>query len=110
MRRLTRSRGVALTPTDLLASSLAKLAVGIQLLEEGFAATAAAEGGSDAAVGPHTMLFAGRRSSSRRYLLLQNWWAERVSLAVCLSCLHLASTALLAPWCLLSASLQLLHP
>lgn len=64
-----------ITPTELLANSLGALAAGVQRLGDGFAAAAAAEGsgGGSSGAGPGTMLFAGRRSSSRRYLLLQNW-------------------------------------
>ncbi len=80
---MEREQGVCLTATELLANSLAKLAAGVQLLA-GEAASQAAQaaqeasgsGNSDAAASPGLpamMLFAGRRSSSRRYLLLQNW-------------------------------------
>ena len=140
VRRLERQRGVRLSPTELLANSLGRLAAGVQQLEQGLAsaspaaaadgppdmvpatpadlspaapaaataedsgrgsaasgsvAAAAARGSSGAAAPgdngasghtsssadarggganlPAMALFAGRRSSSRRFLLLQNW-------------------------------------
>lgn len=98
VRRLARQRGLRLSSTELLANSLGRLAAGVQQLEQGFSSAAtpepssAAAGASPAAAGaadgssslsasragagpalPALMLFAGRRSSSRRYLLLQNW-------------------------------------
>lgn len=96
MRALARQRGLRLSPTELLANSLGKLAAGVQLLEDGLLPAAAGgeggarggeggsgadgsgngggggEGGAAAPQLPGLMLFAGRRSSSRRYLLLQN--------------------------------------
>lgn len=68
VRRLERQRGLRLSTTELLANSLGKLAASVQQLSEGLAAAAAAAAGPT----PATMLFAGRRSSSRRYLVLQN--------------------------------------
>jgi hypothetical protein len=62
VRRLARQHGLVLTHSHLLANSLAKLARGMERL------------GAEVAGAPVLSLFAGRRSSSRRFLLLQNWW------------------------------------
>ncbi|PRW20330.1 hypothetical protein C2E21_9047 [Chlorella sorokiniana] len=122
--RLERQRGLRLSPAELLANSLGRLAAGVQQLERGLGiatpapadlaaaapgpAAAVGEGqgspaaGSSAAAGagpglgsaagsssgdgvashtsgslPAMALFAGRRSSSRRFLLLQNWYCMR---------------------------------
>lgn len=98
VRALEQQRGLHLSSTELLANSLGRLAAGVQQLEQGLSSAASPEPSSaaagacgapaDAADGssslgasraragpalPSLMLFAGRRSSSRRYLLLQNW-------------------------------------
>ncbi|KAL4431465.1 hypothetical protein ABPG75_006721 [Micractinium tetrahymenae] len=82
VRRLQRQRGVQLTPTELLGNSLAKLALGVEALaaEAQFQAQAArllATPGQPAEAPPALALFASRRSTSRRYLLLQNWYCSR---------------------------------
>ncbi len=79
VRRLQRQRGIQLTPTELLASSLAKLALGVESLTaearaQAQAATLLTAPGQPAEEPPALMLFAGRRSTSRRFLLLQNWY------------------------------------
>ena len=101
LRRAERAGDGPIDPADLLTSALAKLARGVERLnrevvEEPLAACGAdgEDGGSSGAAGregsgsgaagaeaggrPGMMLFAGRRSSSRRYLLLQNWWVNRL--------------------------------
>ncbi|GAB4816318.1 hypothetical protein N2152v2_003364 [Parachlorella kessleri] len=65
VRRLSRKRGIALTPSHLLGNSLAKLARGVERLN------------AEVAGAPALSLFAGRRSSSRRYLVLQNWYCRK---------------------------------
>ena len=67
VRQLEARQGLRLTPTERLANSLGKLAAGVERLAQGLAQA------GDECPSPATMLFAGRRSSSRRYLLLQNW-------------------------------------
>lgn len=64
VRQLAREQGVGLTPTHLLANSLARLARQVERLNTEVEGT------------PTMTLFAGRRSSSRRYLLLQNRYCK----------------------------------
>lgn len=61
---------------ELLGSALARLAMGVDYLNKGLSVvdgTGNGADGDDGYVRPKVSLFAGRRSSSRRYLLLQNW-------------------------------------
>lgn len=62
VRQLERMERVRLTPGSLLASALARLALGVARLN------------ARVPPGPRMFLFAGRRSSSRRFLVLQNWY------------------------------------
>eukprot|EP00887_Chlorella_sp_A99_P008268 scaffold12.g8268.t1 len=67
LRRWQRERGLAPGPaphTELLAAALGRLAAGVERLN------------SEVEGSPGMVLFAGRRSSSRRYLLLQNWYCS----------------------------------
>ena len=90
VRALERTGGQRITPTELLANALGKLAAGVERLQAEAAAQAAGAAGGDGDGGgeagpdgqpqrrraqglPAMLLFASRRSSSRRYLVLQNW-------------------------------------
>ncbi|PSC74800.1 hypothetical protein C2E20_2460 [Micractinium conductrix] len=91
VRALERTGGQRITPTELLANALGKLAAGVERLQAEAAAQAAGAAGGDGDGGgeagpdgqpqrrraqglPAMLLFASRRSSSRRYLVLQNWY------------------------------------
>ena len=65
-RRSGEPHSESLTPDTLLGHALARLALGVQFLNESLEEEA----------GIRLVLFAGRRSSSRRYLLLQNLYCQ----------------------------------
>jgi hypothetical protein len=66
LRRSGEPHSESLTPDTLLGHALARLALGVQFLNESLEEEA----------GIRLVLFAGRRSSSRRYLLLQNLYCQ----------------------------------
>lgn len=65
VRRLRAATGTAPSAVELLASSLARLARGVERLN------------AEVQGSPGMMLFAGRRASSRLYLILQNWYCRQ---------------------------------
>lgn len=82
IRALAASGKHAPTMEELLGNAIARLALGVAYLNEGIYGAAAGAKGldpEDDAPTTHSLgivLFAGRRSSSRRYLLLQNLFCQ----------------------------------